>query len=141
MTYKSIKIIMLSNLELVSPLRVFIRNLLEVEEWNPENIDNVEIGFDETMTNVIRHTYSYSLEYKLELEILLTDKEVVIEIKDNGKPFNPTLIAIPSIKEQIKDPHNRVFGTTLIRKCIDKIEYLNSKEFNNILRLTKYNAG
>ena len=138
-TQKTITVIISSHIEFVSPLRIFIRNLLDGENWNPENIDNVEIGFDETITNVIKHTYSYNLEYKVVIEIFLSSKEAVIDIKDKGKPFNPTLLVIPQIKDQIKLHHERFFGTSLIRKCLDKVEYFSSSEFSNILRLTKYN--
>lgn len=138
-TKKYITVTIPSNIELITPLRLFIRNLLETENWNYENIENVEIGFDETITNVIRHTYSYNLDHKIEIEISSTKKEIVIDIKDNGKPFNPTQIILPPIKEQIKSPQTRFFGTSLMRKCIDKIEYLSTAEFTNISRLTKYN--
>ena len=51
----------------------------------------LQLGFEEAVINVISYAYEPGEEGKVWLKVYQENEELVLEIKDSGKPFNPLL--------------------------------------------------
>jgi serine/threonine-protein kinase RsbW len=64
-------------------------------------------------------------------------ESVTMQIKDDGKPFNPLEIKSANLERQLDEREPGGMGIHIVRKLMDKILY-KREGGNNVLQLTKY---
>jgi len=125
--------------EQLGKLREFIEEYA-MEFTNDEIlVNNIVIAIDEACTNIIKHSYKSDINKLINISIAHNENNFVIEISDNGNPFNPINYPTPNMTEYFEQLKNGGLGIHLIRKLMDKVEYLPSQTLNgqNKLILTK----
>ena len=135
MSCSQVKLSIPSNIEYLSSVRSFICSIMQDENWNEEQTTEIEIAIDEVVTNVIEHVYGFSTNYLVMLTLKLYPQKVVIDVEDEGKPFDPTQILVPNLEEVTK--RRQMIGKYLIQQFSSKIEYRSTKKGGNILRIIK----
>ena len=65
----------------------------------------LQLGFEEAVVNVISYAYEPEEEGKVWLKVYADGNDLIIEIKDSGKPFNPLTKedALAKAKEALGD--------------------------------------
>ena len=104
-----------SKLENIPVIINFITDTLDGLAVDPAIIFKVQLAVDEACTNVIKHAYSGQIGIiKLTCELL--DDNLVITIKDKGKPFNPRSVPPPTWKQTWNKGRLVVWGYILCRR-------------------------
>lgn len=99
-------------------------------------INAFKLAIDEAGTNIIRHAYR-DWEGFITVRIIIRDKSVTILLIDQGHSFDPTKVKDPDLQRYVDIGKKGGLGIFIIRRVIDKIDYLKTEE-GNVLRLTKY---
>jgi anti-sigma regulatory factor (Ser/Thr protein kinase) len=62
-----------------------------VEAWglSPKTAFTLDLLVNEAVTNVITHGYDDDLTHQIELTVADTEDALVVEVVDDGRPFNP----------------------------------------------------
>lgn len=98
----------------------------------------VQLALEEAVVNILKYAIAEDL-----LEITITirkppsDDQFEIELKDNGKPFNPLIYPVDgqsSVSIEKRKPGG--LGVMLIKKCMSAVTY-RFEEGHNILTLIK----
>ena len=91
-------------------------------EWPEKDMFNVQLAFEEAMTNAIMHGNRSDPQKKIFLECNIGETEVRISIRDEGNGFNPDMLPDPRHPDNILTPSGR--GILLIRHIMSEVEFL-----------------
>ena len=98
----------------------------------------VNLALDELLTNTISYGYPEGGEYELLVRLTLEEeKDLIIEIRDDGFPFNPLERDEPDISQDIEERPIGGLGIHLVRKMMDEIEY-RWEDDHNVLVMRKH---
>ena len=99
----------------------------------------ISLSVDEACTNLIRYAYNFDTKKKIEISISNTGNEFIVQILDNGNPFDPMEVNAPDMNKYFEEFRRGGLGIFIIRQAMDIVQYTpsNSKNKKNILRLIK----
>jgi serine/threonine-protein kinase RsbW len=123
------------------------KNLIQVRNFIEENarkyltdiniINQIILSVDEACTNIIKHTYNFEENHIIGIEYYKNKNQFIVKIFYNGNEFDPNKRAIPDMKEYFAKYKVGGLGIPLMKKFMDKIEYLHSVNDFNELTLVK----
>jgi len=116
-------------------IRNFIKgNALEFG-FDAKTADQLSLAVDEACSNLICHSYNFDKSKKICIKTSSNDKEFVIKILDDGKPFNPIHIPQPDMNEYFQKSKRGGLGIHIIKLLLDEISYseaTNDNSFNTL---------
>lgn len=85
----------------------------------------LQLGFEEAVINVISYAYEPGEEGKVWLKVYQENEELVLEIKDSGKPFNPLLKedALEKRPQSLEETEIGGLGIAFMRRVFADICY------------------
>lgn len=104
----------------------------------PKLIFQVNLALDEILTNTISYGYPEGGEREIQVRLIMEEtKDLIIEVRDDGLPFNPLEADEPDINQDINERPIGGLGIHLVRQITDEIEY-QWKEGCNVLVMRKH---
>ncbi len=97
----------------------------------------VNLILEELFTNVVNHGFNDNDEHEIHLTLSCDDKDLVIRMEDDGKPFDLTSASTPDTKCAIEKRFIGGLGVHFIKYFIDECKY-QRKKGKNIIELKKY---
>lgn len=95
----------------------------------------IQLATHEACTNIIDHAYGNNPAERIALiiTILLQPQQLLVDLYDTGKSFDPASIPPPDLSQA----HAHGYGLFLIRSLMDSVTY-NPEPGNNHWHLAKY---
>ena len=123
----------LENLPVIGDFLAEAMNQLDIE---PATASRVQLVVDEACTNVIKHAYS---EWKglITLVLELVDNDLIITVRDQGKPFDPSSVSPPDLETDLDERKIGGLGIYFMRELMDEISYNFDAEKGNELTMRK----
>ena len=84
------------------------------------------------------HGFHDQDEHQIAISLSLRNNTLVLEIKDDGIPFNPLESKTPDLEIPIEERKTGGMGIHIAGELVDEIEYFR-KQNNNILVMKKNN--
>jgi serine/threonine-protein kinase RsbW len=107
------------------------KNMITVEEFvnyfavdlniHTEKIQNLLLAITEACTNAIIHGNKSDETKLVTIDVTKEDKQLIIRVKDQGKGFDPALIADPTETDNLLKDSGR--GIYLMRVYMDDLKY------------------
>ena len=97
----------------------------------------VNLSIDELLTNTISYGYDDSERHRIDLMIRLDGNTIIVEISDDGRPFEPTGVEQPDTDASVEDRAIGGLGIFLVREMMDSFQYRRHRG-RNIVTLTKH---
>ena len=125
-----------ATLDNLKNIRLFLTSFLKDHNVEDIIINQIELGVDEAVSNIIKHSYKgESKEKEINIKLEISKKKISIHLFDNGDPADPKKIKPRDLKE-IKTGG---LGTHFIQEVMDEVKWKNkSKGWANHLTLVKY---
>ena len=98
----------------------------------------VQMAVDEACSNIIEHAYGEQNRGDIACEYKVTDESLVITLRDQGRPFDPTAIADPELDARIEQRPLGGLGVYLMRQLVDAVDYHYDPGIGNVLTLIKH---
>jgi serine/threonine-protein kinase RsbW len=100
---------------------------------------NIALAVDEACANLIRYAFKFDKQRQFCVMVETVENEFVVNIFDDGKPFNPVDVELPEMESYLKTYHRGRLGIIIMRKVMDEISYTpsNDSKSYNILKLKK----
>jgi anti-sigma regulatory factor (Ser/Thr protein kinase) len=131
-------------------LRLHFRNDLgelpraakEVEQFGAERllprtvVSRINLALDEVLTNVISYAYEDDGTHEIEVHLEVEDEDVVVEVTDDGRPFDPLSVAAADIDLSLEERPIGGLGIHLVRRVMDHVEYRRDGD-SNVLTMRK----
>jgi anti-sigma regulatory factor (Ser/Thr protein kinase) len=123
-----------ANIEHLERLIEFVAGHSEMAGFNVNRINEIELAAEEALVNIFKYAYP-GIDGDVVLDCR-TENEVrfILEISDNGVPFNILEVPDPDVTADISDREIGGLGAFFIKKMVDEARYLR-KGNNNILTL------
>ncbi len=115
----------------------FISDTLTHFQADAGTIYKAQLAVDEACTNVINYAYEGGVG-PLTLSLEMADDNLIITIKDKGKPFDPTKsIPPPDLDADVEDRKIGGLGFYFIKQLMDDVSYSFDPQEGNKLTMKK----
>ncbi len=117
-------------------LRKFVTRICNRYGFSPSELYAFKASVDEACANIIEHGYEFK-DGSITLKAIVKNNSLTIELIDQGKSFDPKLVADPELYQYVNDRKKGGLGIFIMKRLLDEIDYQQTKE-GNVLRLTKF---
>jgi len=94
------------------------------------------LAVDESLSNIVQHGYQGQLG-TIEIELERSGNTVIIRLRDQGPPFDPTRLPDPDTALPLDRRPVGGLGVYLTRRSVDTVAYEFTAAGDNLLTLTK----
>jgi serine/threonine-protein kinase RsbW len=125
----------------ISEIRTLSNTVKEFSEENGlsgEVTHDIHLALEEIFSNIVFYGFSDQDEHQIAISLSLRNNTLVLEIKDDGIPFNPLESKMPDLDIPIEERKTGSMGIHIVRVLVDEIEYFR-KQNKNILVMKKNN--
>jgi serine/threonine-protein kinase RsbW len=132
-----------ADLAKLADVRQFVREQAALVGADGEATDDIVSAVDELVTNSIIHGYRGG-EGAVEVEVEGIGASLVVRIRDQAPPFDPTQVAAPDITLPLEQRPKGGMGIYLARELTDELTYRqngNSNEMTLTKNLTSGKGG
>lgn len=113
-----------------------LESLLFDEKCEGELVGQVRLIAEEAASNIVRYAFESGEEHRIEVTLSCSQTEVKLELRDDGRPFNPLEVPPPDLDRPIEQRPDGGLGVFLMKSLADEASY--AREGNtNVLMLTK----
>lgn len=124
-----------NNVSSIKKLNKFVEEFCEEGNLSHDFTMELKLAVEEAVSNVINYAYDEE-EGEITIEMKLQPKEVLVEIKDKGKEFDPLEIKEADTTASIEDREIGGLGIFLLRNLTDSLSYRRANNYN-ILSFSK----
>jgi serine/threonine-protein kinase RsbW len=96
----------------------------------------IQLAVDEACSNIIEHAYGGEGVGDIQLSLQASDSELTITLRDQGRPFDPTLVPAPLLGRPIDEVEEHGLGLYLMGKMMDEVRFEFTPD-GNTLTMTK----
>lgn len=129
-------IVLKNDVREVTQLDAFVKDTCSAIHLDEATATNVCLAVEEAAVNVMHYAYPEGTKGEIRIEAIVIDGKMTFEIRDDGKPFDPTVAAQPDITLSAKQRPIGGLGIYLIRQYMDAMSY-KRENGSNILTLVK----
>lgn len=124
-----------NSIEELTKLPSFVEDVCDTLGWGPEKVFNLNLVLEEALSNVVLYAYPEGEQHNIYVSAYTTSDDLVFQIKDTGKPFDPT--QVPDVDTSLSAEERQIggLGVFLIKQIMDRVEY-QRQDGQNILTLT-----
>jgi serine/threonine-protein kinase RsbW len=114
----------------------FIATVMHEFGLEGQKIFNLQLAVDEACSNIIKYGYAAATaeEKKIRIRCSRRDGAIAVEIRDRGKPFDPTTVAPPDLEASLEEREIGGLGIYFMKKVTDAISY-SYKDGQNVLTM------
>jgi serine/threonine-protein kinase RsbW len=98
----------------------------------------VQMAVDEACSNIIEHAYGEQGVGDIECQCEVTEEGLIITLRDQARPFDPTAVADPDLDAQLERRPLGGLGVYLMRQLVDSVDHHYEPGIGNVLILTKH---
>jgi len=107
----------------LAPLADRIRASLDGLGLSERDLFCIDLVCDELITNTIKYGYADTAEHQIAVNLSVRPHEIVIELEDDGQPFDPLNNATPDTTLALQDRPIGGLGIHLLREMMDHCDY------------------
>ncbi len=130
--------IFIARFESLDAIREFVADAAHQAGLDEKEVYNVQLAADEAASNIIEHAYEGVADGQIEISTDIADSTLRIEMRDQGKRFDPEAVAAPDINASLEDRVVGGLGLFFMRKLMDEVQFQYSPESGNVLTMLKH---
>lgn len=112
----------------------------EQQAWPPKFLFETNIALEELLTNVILYAYEDDGEHDITLRLSDNAEELVVELEDAGRAFNPLDNPDPDVTLPLEEREVGGLGIFLVRKFMTDLVYQRAEGKNRMGLKKKHEA-
>ena len=120
----------------LSELKTLCRHLEDcgnVLELPQKCLFEINLGLDELFTNIISYGFEDELEHQIKFTLAKDRETLVVQVEDDGRPFNPLDVAGPEVSQDLDSINIGGLGIHLVKKMMDNIDYQRVEGKNKLI--------
>lgn len=127
------RLVLPADLDRLAEARSWARQHAEAAGFSGRDLGEIELAVTEAVSNVIRHGYRDVDDGTVELQVEVSDRELVLRIVDEGPAFDPT----QGEPVELSEPRPGGYGLYLIETVMDEVAWRRREDDTNELRLVR----
>ena len=112
-----------NDLAAVGEASEWLRGLAEGAGLDAEDTYRLDLCVGELLTNIVEYAYEDRAPHSIEFSAAISDREVRLEIADDGLPFDPVAHRIVRSPELLSEARWGGWGLRLVRQFADECRY------------------
>ena len=84
---------------------------------------DMNVALDEVLSNIIKYAYTDERTHEIELRLTASKDEVVAEVKDDGRPFDPLSVPSPELDRPLAERRVGGLGIHFVRNLASGASY------------------
>ena len=117
-------------------LAYFVESFGKLNNFSGDLINDINLSLEEIVSNIIFYGYKDGKEHLIDIRIGMAGEELILEVSDDAKPFDPLEAPAPDIEKPIDEKEEGGLGIFLARSIMDKMKY-RREDSKNILIMRK----
>ena len=105
-------------------------------QLSPTRLFDLQLAVNEVFTNVVSYGFDDGRPHEIVVRLMTGADEVVVEIEDDGRPFDPSTAPAPKLDVPIEERQAGGLGLYLAKRVTDAMDY-RRENGRNIVRLQK----
>ena len=132
---------LLNNTDEMARLDRAVDDFGRAEQWSEQMSYHIKLALEEVVINVISYAYDDGEPHEFEVRLKSDCDGVVIDIIDDGQPFDPLQEAAqPDVEATLEARSIGGLGVYFVKTLMDHVEYRRENDRNR-LTLTKRSTG
>ena len=115
-----------------------VKDFCEENSLSGEVTHDIHLVLEEVFSNIVFYGFCDQDEHQIFISLSLRNNTLVLEINDDGIPFNPLKSEAFNPKIPLEERETGGMGIHIVRELVDEIEYYR-KQNKNILVMKKNN--
>lgn len=107
-----------------------------INDLSEKDVYDITLILEEVVTNVIFYGYDDKNEHEIKIDVKLNQGDLVLEIEDDGKPFNPLDMPNPDVNLPIEERQIGGLGIYIVKNLVKTMDY-RWENGKNFLKITK----
>lgn len=136
--YKGMELKINTDVNYMGVIRTSLRGLCEKEAMSPETTNEVVLAVEEIILNLIEHGNAFDPWQVLILRVHFQKKQIKIQIRDYGDPFDITKKDTSTIKSNVLKGKKRGVGAFMVNQIMDQVKYISLKNYNELTMVKRY---
>ncbi len=123
----------------ISEIRVLSNTVMAFSDENNLSGDvthDIRLALEEIFSNIVFYAFRDQEEHQIAISFSLIHNKLVLEIEDDGIPFNPMVSNTPERAIPIEERVTGGMGIHIAKELVDEIEYFR-KQNKNIIVMKK----
>jgi len=129
----SITLTVRNQIEALAPLTQSVEAFGARHHLSEAVVFAVTLALDEIVTNVVSYGYDDSADHDIHVCMSLRADDLIVEVEDDGRPFNPLEAEAPDLDASLADRKVGGLGIHLVRKLMDGLEYHREQGKNRLV--------
>jgi serine/threonine-protein kinase RsbW len=94
----------------------------------------IQLAVDEAFTNIIEHAYEGKEVGKIECSYKITDQDLIIQLIDYGRAFDPESIESPDFNTDLVNRKTGGLGLYFIYQLMDEVKFKTISDADNLMK-------
>jgi serine/threonine-protein kinase RsbW len=137
MGYERIRIVLRNDLSEVPKLHRELENFGQKCSLSSKTLFELNLILEEVLANVISYAFRDNQRHEIVVRAELRAGELVMEVEDDGHPFNPLQIPPPDLERPLERRKAGGLGLHLVRELTNGIEYHRKDDKNRLVMRKK----
>jgi len=133
MGYEQIRIVLRNDLSEIPRLHWELENFGQKCSLSSKTLFELNLILEEVLANVISYAYGDNQRHEIVVRAELKDGELVMEVEDDGRPFNPLQIPPPDLESPLERRKVGGLGLHLVRELTNSIAYDRKGDKNRLV--------
>jgi len=116
-------------------VHALIEGLSRQYELDEDTSNAILVAVIEAGTNAIQHGNAFDEAKLVTFEFIVHTDDIVVQVDDYGRGFDPEKVANPTDEAHILNPHGR--GLYLMRSLMDEVTFRTRPDAGTTVRLRK----
>jgi len=100
-------------------------------------LHELQLALEEHLTNVVNYAYEDDAPHRITVRFAFMSTEFRIEIRDDGRPFNPLEYPTPDVSIPVDQKPIGGLGIHMMRKSLDRLEYRRDMDLNILVMIKR----
>ena len=123
MAHEQFRMVLRNDLSEIPKLHQELGNFGQKCSLSPRTLFELDLILEEVLANVIAYAYGDNQQHEIVVQADLSDGELVIQVEDDGRPFNPLQVPSPDLERPLAQRKVGGLGLHLVRELTSSIEY------------------
>lgn len=137
MGYEQIRIVLSNDLSEIARLHREVENFGQKCGLSSKTRFELNLILEEVLANIISYGYDDDQRHEIVVRADLGNGELVIEVEDDGRAFNPLQSPPPDLEQPLEQRKVGGLGLHLVRELTSSIEYTRREEKNHLVMRKK----
>ena len=109
----------------------WVEGIARRESWPPKIVFALTLCLDEALTNVVSYAFDATTPAPaVTLRCRRAGPDIELELRDNGRPYDPTASETPALAASLDDASMGGHGVRLMRHYLQALNYRHEGDWN-----------